>query len=179
MTTTTPIFLQIRALFSYFRKEAVETSPPPPLVTRLPSLPLVSCELSVSVKENPDREKSEGKQNEIRSINRTFFLVKSYIKYGEGTSPSPFSKKLELSIFLDHYRPWDYPENFGICSQLDRKSKFYFRKCLCFLNRTEQNPVTAFTPKIQVFCRSERAKWGTPWKWILTIFKHKISFLNS
>ena len=40
-----------------------------------------------------------------------------------------------------------------------------------------QNPnLTAFTSKIQVFCRPEWAKGETPWKWILTIFKWKNKF---
>ena len=78
------------------------------------------------------------------------------------------------------FRPRDYPEIFGICSQLDRKSKtwfFYFPQCVYFLNQTGQNPnLTAFTSKIQVFCRPEWAKGETPWKWILTIFKWKNEF---
>ena len=35
MTTIRAFFLQVRALFSNFRKRARETSPPSPLVTRL------------------------------------------------------------------------------------------------------------------------------------------------
>ena len=34
-------------------------------------------------------------------------------------------------LLLAWYRPWDYPENFWICSQLDRKSKTWF---FTFLN---------------------------------------------
>ena len=57
------------------------------------------------------------------------------------------------------------------------KDAFYFPQCVYFLNRTRQNPnLTAFTSKIQVFCRPEWAKGGTPWKWILTIFKWKNEF---
>ena len=32
---------------------------------------------------------------------RNFFLQKSYTKYGEETSPRPFSEKSKLSISLD------------------------------------------------------------------------------
>ena len=57
------------------------------------------------------------------------------------------------------------------------KPGFYFPQCVCFLNRTGQNSdLTAFTSKIQVFCRPEWTKGGTPWKWILTIFKWKNEF---
>ena len=31
----------------------------------------------------------------------------------------------------------------------------------------------SFHSKIHVFCRTEWSKGGTPWKWILTIFKYK------
>ena len=69
---------------------------------------------------------------------------------------------------------------FWIYCQLDRKSKicfFYFPQGVCFLNWTVPNPnVTAFTSKIQVFCRRECTKKGTPWKWILTIFECKNEF---
>ena len=82
-----------------------------------------------------------------------------------------------LGCCIHHIRPWDYPENFGIYSQLGRKSKtlfFYLPQCICFLNPTGQNPnLTAFTCKIQVFCRPEWNKGGTPWKWISAIFKCK------
>ena len=77
-------------------------------------------------------------------------------------------------------RRWDYLENFGIYTQLDRKSRtwfFYFPQCVCFLNLTGQNPnLTAFTSKIQVFCRPKWTKGGTLWKWILTTFKCKNEF---
>ena len=35
------------------------------------------------------------------------------------------------TILNDDYRPWDYPENLGICSRLDRESKTWF---FTFLN---------------------------------------------
>ena len=52
---------------------------------------------------------------------------------------------------------------------------FHFPLCVCLLNQTRQNlNLTAFTSKIQVFCRPEWTdQSGTPWKWILTIFKYK------
>ena len=34
---------------------------------------------------------------------RNMFLETSYTKYGEETSPRPFSEKLKLSISLDQY----------------------------------------------------------------------------
>ena len=34
---------------------------------------------------------------------RNIFLEKSYTKCGGETSPRPFSEKLKLSIYLDHY----------------------------------------------------------------------------
>ena len=57
-------------------------------------------------------------------------------------------------------------DKFG--SQLYRKSKtwlFYFLWYVCFLNRTRQNSdLAAFTSKIQVFCKPEWTKRGTPMK---------------
>ena len=48
---------------------------------------------------------------------------------------------------------------------------------MCVFSQSGQNPnLTAFTSKILVFCRPEWAKEGTPWKWILTIFKWKNEF---
>ena len=61
------------------------------------------------------------------------------------------------------YRPWDYPENFGIYSQLMRKSK------TCFFTFFGVN---VFRIKI----RPEMDQRGTPWKWILTILKCKNEF---
>ena len=43
---------------------------------------------------------------------------------------------MKTKAIYDRNRPWDYPENFGMCSQLDRKSKtcfFYFLQCIYFL----------------------------------------------
>ena len=86
---------------------------------------------------------------------------------------------LHIIISLSrHFRSWDYPENFEIYSQLDRKSKTWFFTFLdphFHLNRMGQNPnVTAFTSKIQLFCRPEWTdQSGTVWKWILTISKYK------
>ena len=43
-----------------------------------------------------------------------------------------FNHSLKLTVlsasgFTENaFRPWDYPENYGICSQLDRKSKRCF-----------------------------------------------------
>ena len=53
-----------------------------------------------------------------------------------------FKFKTFKIVLLATIRSWDYPENFGICSQLNRKSKtffFYFPQCECVLNRMEQS----------------------------------------
>ena len=88
-----------------------------------------------------------------------------------------FKFKTFKIVLLATIRSWDYPENFGICSQLNRKSKtffFYFPQCECVLNRMEQSSdPRAFTSKIQVFFRPKWTKGGSPWKWILKIFKYK------
>ena len=72
-----------------------------------------------------------------------------------------------ISSLFSHFRSWDNPEHFGIYSKLNRKSKtwlFIFPK-VCLLNRTGQNPnLTAFTSKIQIFCRPDWAKGVTSWK---------------
>ena len=34
---------------------------------------------------------------------RNIFLEKSYTKFGGETSPRPFSEKLKLSIYMDHW----------------------------------------------------------------------------
>ena len=57
------------------------------------------------------------------------------------------------------------------------KSVFYLPQRVFFLNWTGQNPnLTAFTSKIQVFCRPEWTNGGIPWKRNLTIFKCKNEF---
>ena len=46
-----------------------------------------------------------------------------------------------MRIFL--YRPWVYPENFGIYSQLDGKSEAWFYTfyvlCVCILNQRKKS----------------------------------------
>ena len=61
----------------------------------------------------------------------------------------PHQQVKKLSLTLIANRPWDYPENFGVYSQLNRKSKtfFYFPQCVCFLNPTGQNPNLTLLPQ--------------------------------
>ena len=73
--------------------------------------------------------------------------------------------------------PWKFWNLFST-RQKKQNLVFYFPQCAYFPDRTRQNPnLTAFTFKIQVFCRPEwaKGKW-TPWKCILTIFKWKNEF---
>ena len=37
-----------------------------------------------------------------------------------------YFRAVKTKAIYDGNRPWDYPENFGICFQLDRKTKTYF-----------------------------------------------------
>ena len=54
------------------------------------------------------------------------------------------------------------------------KPGFLHSLYVSFLNRMGQNlDSTAFTSEIQVFCRLEWTKVGTPWKGNLTFFKYK------
>ena len=54
------------------------------------------------------------------------------------------------------------------------KSGFLLSLMYMFHESNGKNPnLTAFTSKIQAFCRPEWTKGGTPWKWILTIFECK------
>ena len=70
-------------------------------------------------------------------------------------------------------RPWDQKNL--VLNLIEKKIYFfYFPLCAGFLNQMGQNSdLTAFTSKDQVFPRPEWTKEGTPWKWILTIFKHE------
>ena len=79
--------------------------------------------------------------------------------------------KNQVLLFLLN---WEWISQF---SWFNKVLGFYFPQCVCFLNRAGQNPnLTTFVSKIQVFCRPEWSKGGTPWKWILTIFKCKNGF---
>ena len=52
------------------------------------------------------------------------------------------------------------------------KPCFLLSQCVCFLNRKGQNSdLTAFTSKIQLFCRPEWIKGRTSWKWIFDNFE--------
>ena len=91
------------------------------------------------------------------------------------------SKRFFFSSFKQNlYRPWDYPENFGICSQLDRKSKtcfFTFLNVYIFWIERDKILISQLSPpKFRYFADQNGSKGGTPWKWILTIFKWKNEF---
>ena len=80
----------------------------------------------------------------------------------------PFLANTQRWFNID-IRRWDYLENFGIYTQLDRKSRtwfFYFPQCVCFLNLTGQNPnLTAFTSKkFRYFADQNRPKGSVPIK---------------
>ena len=89
---------------------------------------------------------------------------------------SNVSKHKSLILISDHEITLKILE-FMFNSKEKVKAGFYFAQCVHFLNRTRPNPnLTAFTSKIQIFCRQEWNKWGTLWKLILTIFKCKNEF---
>ena len=86
-----------------------------------------------------------------------------------------------LVIDLKINRTWGYPENFGIYSQLDRKSKTWFFTFLnVYVSWIEQDKILnsqLSPPKFWYFADQNVPKRGPhPWKWILTIFKCKNEF---
>ena len=110
---------------------------------------------------------------------RLFFFWNSPIQFGSVPCDQKFPCKWNFIIFLRlshqtrcllhiisslscHFRSWDYPDNFGIYSQLDRKSKtwflFFLNVCVSWIEQDKK--LTAFTSKIQVFCRPEWTKGG-------------------
>ena len=92
--------------------------------------------------------------------------------------PSHLGSLLHIISFLFwHFRSWDYPEHFGIYSQLDRKIKTWF---FTFLNVyvfwIKQDKILIShslylqNPGIFQTTMDQRVPW---WKCILTIFKCK------
>ena len=81
-----------------------------------------------------------------------------------------------ISSLFSHFRSWDYPEHFGIYSQLDRKSKTWF---LIFLNVyvswIERDQILNVQLSLQnsAILQTRMDQRVTPWKWILTNFKCK------
>ena len=80
------------------------------------------------------------------------------------------------------YRSWDYPENFGIYSQLQRKSKtcfFYYPHCVCILNRRDKVLASQFLPpKFRYFATQTGPKWEDSMKMNFENWNAKMSFLN-
>ena len=118
----------------------------------------------------------------LRSMQSEIFLQMKFIIFqGVPTKQAAFLLGILLHIIRSlssHFGSWDYPEKFGIYSQLDRKSKTCFFTFLnvyaCWIIRDKSPNLTAFISKIQVFCRPESTdQSGTLWKWISTIFKIK------
>ena len=118
----------------------------------------------------------------LRSMQSEIFLQMKFIIFqGFPTKQAAFLLGILLHIIRSlssHFGSWDYPEKFGIYSQLDRKSKTCFFTFLnvyaCWIKRDKSPNLTAFISKIQVFCRPESTdQSGTLWKWISTIFKIK------
>ena len=111
------------------------------------------------------------------------FSCKWNLSFFKGFPPNRLSFYLGILLHIisslsSHFGSWDYPEMFGIYSQLDRKSKTCFFTFLnvyaCWIKRDKSPNLTAFISKIQVFCRPESTdQSGTLWKRILTIFKIK------
>ena len=81
-----------------------------------------------------------------------------------------------ISSLFSHFRSWDYPEHFGIYSQLDRKSKTWFFIFLnVYVSWIEQDKILISQlspPKFRYFADQNGPK-GDPRKWILTNFKCK------
>ena len=93
------------------------------------------------------------------SMRSEVFLQIKFITFkGCPTKLHFFSLLHIISFLFCHFRSWDYPEHFGIYSQLNRKSKtwLFISPKVFFLNRTGENPnLTAFTSKIQIFLKPE------------------------
>ena len=81
-----------------------------------------------------------------------------------------------ISSLYSHFRSGDYPENFGIYSQLDRKSKTWFFTFLnVYFSWIERDKILIshlLPPKFKHFSDQNGPK-GSSWKWILTFFKCK------
>ena len=71
------------------------------------------------------------------------------------------------------YRPWDYPESFGIYSQLDRKSKTCFFTILnvyvSWIEGTKSLPHSFYLQNLGILQPRLDQRGRTPWKWILKI----------
>ena len=88
-----------------------------------------------------------------------------------------------ISSLFSHFRSWDYPENFGIYSQHDRKSKTWFFTFLSvYVSWTEQDKILISQlsfQKYRFFCRPEWTKWGPHENEYWQFSNAKTRFLNS
>ena len=71
-----------------------------------------------------------------------------------------------ISSLPSHFRSWDYPENFGIYSQLDRKSKTWFFTFLsvyvCWIEQDKIQISQLSPPKFRYFVdQNRRTKVGS------------------
>ena len=121
----------------------------------------------------------------LYSMRSKIFLQMKFITFQGCPTKIPFylgSLLHIISSLFNHFRSWDYPEHYGIYSQLNRKSKtwlFIFPN-VCFLNRRGQNPnLTVFTSKIQIFCRPEWTKSRSHENEFWQFSNATMSFLNN
>ena len=87
-------------------------------------------------------------------------------------------------VFFKISRPWDYPENSGICSQLDRKSKTWFFTFLnVHISRIERDKIliSQHSPsKFRYFADQNGPRENEPHENAFWQFSNgKMSFLNS
>ena len=106
-----------------------------------------------------------------------FLQIKFIIFKGCPTKLHFFSLLHIISFLFCHFRSWDYPEHFGICFQLDRKSKTWFFILLnMYVSRIEwvkiliSHSLHLQNSGILQTTMNQRVTW---WKWILIIFKCK------
>ena len=90
--------------------------------------------------------------------------------------------KLAFSKWLS-CRSWDYPENFGICSQLDRKSKTWFftflNVCIFWIEQDKILISQLSPPKFRYFADQNGSKLGPNENKCWQFSNGKMSFLNS
>ena len=119
-----------------------------------------------------------------KKIHKSDFYHKRYDeKYFRSVNCySCFNPLYLCKISSTRYRPWDYPENFGIYSQLDRKSKtlfFTFLNVYVFWIERDKILISQLSPsKFRCFADQDGQKWGSHenefWQ-----FSNAKSFLNS
>ena len=89
----------------------------------------------------------------------------------------------EAKFYVDDTRPWDYLENFGICSQLDRKSKtwfFTFLNVYIFWIERDKILISQLSPPKFRYFADQNGPKGRPRENEFWQFSNgKMSFLNS